>query len=341
LFLALRPIAIAALAFAVIACNPSTPARPAPTPEPTLEAPVESPSPAELEAIRFRTEFGLRADLAYVRAVAANPSASSLEFAVPLMPAELADLNGRSANADAVRDAVREYTDLHPSEFAGVYVDQQHGGAFTTLWTGHLDEHAAAIQRRVRPGTKLAFRLVMYPYRDLRALQERIGRDTDWMRALAIAIEGVGVDVIGNRVDIDVSSANPNATSLILAHYAAPFGMIKVTSDGTGAELVPWGTVHGHVVDSAGKAPGETVAGKLNIDWTSDGPGTCGGGDVGFGVADGGGFELPCQAGGHTIQIEVLDALRAIGRGHVVAVQGETANLTITLDTTWAKAVAP
>ncbi|MEA2674923.1 MAG: hypothetical protein QOI92_2115 [Chloroflexota bacterium] len=333
-----RLIAIAALAFGAIGCSSA-----APSSVPTVTA-IESPSPAELEAIRFRTDFGLRADLGFVRAVAVNPAASSSEYSVPLLRAEIADLNGRAANADAVREAVKEYTDLHPSDFAGVYIDQKNGGAFTTLWTANLDEHAAAIRRRVRPGARIAFRLVTFTLRDLTALQDRIGHDWDWMRAVGIAPRSVSTDVIANRIDVEVSSANPTAVAIVLAHYAAPAGMLFVESDGTGADLVPWGAIHGRVVDSNGKPPGDRIAYNLNLDWTSDGPGTCGNGDVGIGVTSDGAFEVPCQAGGHTIQIVLLvgaSDFRTIASRHVVAIGGTTVALVIKLNQPWSTVGSP
>jgi hypothetical protein len=332
-----RLIAIAALAFGASSCSSA-----APSPAPTQTA-IETPSPAELDAIRFRTESGLRADLDFVRAVAANPAASTSEYSVPLLPAEIADLNARAANADAVQEVVKEYTDLHPSDFAGVYIDQKHGGAFTTLWTANLDEHAAAIRRRVRPGASVAFRLVQYTYRDLAALQDRIGNDWDWMRAVAIAPTGVGVDVVANRVELDVSSANPNAQALIFAHYAVPAAMLFVISDGTGAALIPRGDVQGQVLDSLGKEPGDAIANQVNLSWSSDGPGDCGGGDVGYGITGSGSFTLPCQAGGHTIvvQISIDDDWKTIGSGHVVAIAGTTVEVVIKLDQPWSSVFSP
>jgi hypothetical protein len=179
---------------------------------------------------------------------------------------------------------------------------------------------------------------------DLLALQDRISGDWDWMRAFAIAPVGVWMDVSANHVEIDVSSANSEAASIIVAHYAMPAGMISVLSDGTGAALIPGGTVHGRVVDAIGKPPGDAVANDLNLGWTSDGPGDCGGGDIGYGVTGEGQFELPCQAGGHTIEVQISvpeDGWKAIASGHVIAIEGATVELVIRLDAPWSSAVTP
>ena len=333
----LRLVAIALIGLAAIGCT-STPS-PAPT-----EAAIAAPTADELDAIRLRTEFGLRADLAYVRAVAGNPAASSAEFSIPLLPAEIAELNARAANADAIVEAINAYADLHKTEFAGLYLDQKNGGAVTTRWTAHLDEHMAAIRALVRPGARIAFGPATFTLADLEALQERISADMDWMRADAIVPQGVGVDVFENHVLVVVSSANGAARALITAHYAAPPGMIEVELDGTGAALIPEGIVRGRVLDSRGKPPGNDLAGELSLSWTSDGPGDCGGDGVGHGVEASGRFELPCQAGGHTISIEIAvpdQDSKTIGSGHVVAIGHETVGLEIRLDEPWPPAGMP
>ena len=119
--------------------------------------------------------------------------------------------------------------------------------------------------------------------------------------------------------------------------------MITVESDGTGAALIPRGLVKGRVVDSLGKSPGKALEGQLDLSWTSDGPGDCGGGDIGFGVAADGTFEVPCQAGGHTIQVQIGvpdDGWKTLGEGHVIAVADSTVTLEIRLTTPW-PTVAP
>lgn len=309
-----------------------------------MDAPIGSASPAELDAIRFRTEFGLRADLAYVRAVAANPLASSEEYSVPLLPTELADLNNRAADVDAIREVVITYTEAHPDEFAGIYIDQQRGGVLTTMWTANVALHEAAIRTLVRPGAPIAFRSATYPLTELRSLQNRISGDWEWMRQFKIAPLGVGVNQVDNHVEVEVSSANASAESLILAHYQVPAGMMVVISDGTGAALLPWGTVRGRVLDSLGQPPGASATDKLLLNWISDGPGTCGVGDVGYGVGADGGFELPCQVGGWTFEIQIsapAGGPKTIGSGRIVVLAGQTLQLAITLDQPWASAVTP
>lgn len=328
----LRIVALTLVAIASTAC-----ASPASL-KPSVPVVAETPSPGEAEAIRFRTEFGLRADQAYVRHVAVDPAASNVGFGLPLLPAEIAELNARAANADAIRDVIRAYASGQATEFGGLYLDQARGGVLTTLWTANLEQHAAAIRALVRPDARIAFRPARFTYNELLAWQDRIDGDTDWMPAAGIAPTGAGVDVIGNRLEIDVSSADPNAAALVIAHYPAPLGMLFVKSDGTGAALIRFGTVRGRALDVDGQPPGDRLAGELILQWTSDGPGDCGRGDIGFGLSGDGSFEVPCQAGGHTIEVQIgvpNDGWRTIGSGHVVAVADGVVGLTIRLDGPW------
>ncbi|MEW5990338.1 MAG: hypothetical protein AB1736_03200 [Chloroflexota bacterium] len=59
---------------------------------------------------------------------------------------------------------------------------------------------------------------------------------------------------------------------------------------------------------------------------------------MGFGIAADGTFELPCQAGGHTITIQQPvpnEGWRTIASGHVVAVGGAVVPLEIRLPGPW------
>lgn len=98
------------------ACQALTPSPPAATPRPTVDPIL----PADLaEAIRFRSEFGLRADEAYVRELFADPTAIS-DFGVPLLPAEATELRQRASAAADVAHIVRTYGEAVPDTYAGV-----------------------------------------------------------------------------------------------------------------------------------------------------------------------------------------------------------------------------
>lgn len=97
---------------------------------------------------------------------------------------------------------------------------------------------------------------VQWSEQELRGWQDRISADVDWMSEIPARIESVGVRIEWNVVTVGVSSAASDAAERILAHHDAPAGMIRVTSDGTGAAMLPYGTVVGRVLLADGRPPG-------------------------------------------------------------------------------------
>jgi hypothetical protein len=158
----------------------------------------------------------------------------------------------------------------------------------------------------------------------MRALQDRIAGDAAWFKTIPAALRGVGYDTINNVVSIEVSTANPNIASLIVARFAVPADAVQVISDGTGIALEAWGTIHVRIVDVPAN-----VRSELTLQYRSDRAGAdCGRGDVGFGFGDGTTVDLPCQ-GGHWV-IEAGRGLDDIvARGEVDLQPGGIASVTL------------
>ncbi len=268
-----------------------------PIPEASLPASLDEET---REAIRVRTDYGLRRDLAWVREVADDPTAV-MDFGVPMLPAETASLFARNELGDMVQAALGAYG--HTAELGGIYIDNRQGGVVVVLWTSDPAIHEAAIRAGLPACHPVQFRQVKWSEQELRGWQDRISADFDWMSEIPARIESAGVDIELNVVSVTVSSAEPDAAERIVAHYDAPPGMIRVTSDGTGAALLPYGTVVGRVLLADGRPPGPN---DLMVDAGSreDPPGRCGGGDMGYGVREDGRIEYPCQAGRRTILIK-------------------------------------
>jgi hypothetical protein len=228
---------------------------------------------------------------------------ANTDFGVPLSAAELQEFERRQRTTRAVQSIVEGYAARHPGEFAGMSVDQSRGVVVVVLWTGHLAEHEAALRAKLAPDAAIEFRQARWSERELRALQDKIVRnDEAWFAGIGASPQRVGVDIRENAVVIGISSANPDAAALIIAHYGMPDGMIRVESDGTGAALLPWGTVKGRVILANGKPPAGPFQLLLFGEAGPD-PGTCGGGDIGFGVMPDATFEYACQVGRREIQI--------------------------------------
>jgi hypothetical protein len=282
---------------AAAAADPCPTSGPTPIPEASLPASVDKETH---EAVRRRTEYGLRHDIAWIRKVAADPT-STQEFGVPMLPAETASLFARNDLPDPVRRVLDVYG--HTDEFGGLYIDNVQGGVVVVLWTTDPAAHDAAIRPKLPPCHPVEFRQVRWSENELRGWQDRISADVDWMTDIRAKATGVGADISDNVVDIDISSVNPEAADLIVAHYAAPAGMLRVISDGTGAHLLPSGTVVGRVLMADGSPPGMNDL-MLDAGSPDDPPGWCGGGDIGYGVGEDGGIEFPCKVGRRTILVK-------------------------------------
>ena len=202
---------------------------------PSIAAEIDA---ATADAIRFRTEFGLRADLEYVLAVAADPRAD-MDFGVPLLPEEIAEIERRGADAHRIVPIVQEYVAGVPNEFGGIYIDQANGGRVTVLFTDHLAEHDLALRERLFGVGPVVVRQVRFAEAELVALMERISVDDAWFETIDAKLTGVSLDTIGNRVDVEISSTNAAAPGLIANHFAVPPGLLNVVSDGTGAAFTP------------------------------------------------------------------------------------------------------
>jgi hypothetical protein len=314
------------------AISPPTPRATEPaTPPPTL-APEVLPSdldPELADAVRLRRSYGLRSDLAYVQAVAKDPRASNDAYGVPVYPEEFEDAQRRFNESMGVAGLVNGYAGSHRDEFGGLYIDEATHAGVVSLWTDHLAEHAAAIHRAVGPDARVAFGQVRYAEADLRVLQDQISEDVreDWIADIPAQFESLGVDIHASQVSLEVSSANPDAVTIIEAHYGLG-DRLRVESDGTGRTLIPWGTVIGRVTGIADRGAWQ----YLSLEWESPDVGSCGGGDMGFGVGDDGRYELPCQAGTRTIIVVGVDAedtRRELGRGTIEVEPDKTVTLDI------------
>lgn len=297
----------------------TTPSEPVAVATPEFDA-------ATADALRFRTEFGLRADFEFIAAVAVDPRAV-MDFGVPLLPEEVREIERRSADADRIVPIVQTYVAGYPAEFGGLYIDQAHGGRVTVLFTDHLLEHETALRERLVGIGAVALRQVRYSEAVLRALQDRISTDSDWIATIPAVFQGVGVDTIGNRVEMNISSANGAADGLIRAYYGVEAAMINVISDGSGAALQPWGELHGQLVDIPAAVLRDLVilteleSGDVGVQCEL-------GGDVGLGPDANGRFTLPCQAGTWTVRA-ARNIEDIVAEGSVVMPPGGTADVVL------------
>ena len=332
------PLLIAALLATGVAACQSLPPQPATSPHPAATAEAAPPTAEELEAIKFRTENSLQADLAHVRAVAADPTAG-MEFGVPLLPSEFDELMSRSGNAEEIISIVQAEAAKAPGDYCGLYLDNAHEGAVTSLWKSNRLVHELAIRTQVRPDARIAFRDCRFSEPEQQAAMDKIAAiDFHWMEEeIPAALEGYGFDTAKDVLHMEISSAVPQAPDLVRRHYeqaaGLPPGMLVVTSDGTGAVLVPWGEVRVKTVDVHGDLLTDEFGLMMLVGLDGSGPGHCGGGDVGFGVGDDGVGTLPCQVGTWTIAVvsewDDETGWKIHGQARVTVREGQTTRVTI------------
>jgi hypothetical protein len=197
----------------------------------STESSAASLPPEVEDAVRFRTEFGLRADLAYIAQVARDPTATS-DFGVPLLPSEVADLLRRQASATEVAPLLDAYGQQHPDEFAGWFQDQAHGGAFVVLFTANFLDHVHGLSQTLSGHTppiavqvKPAERTLI----ELEALQARIERDMAPWADRGIQIVFVGTRVSQNVVEIGVLAPAETAEQELNVAYGADAIRVFIT----------------------------------------------------------------------------------------------------------------
>ena len=281
-------------------------------------SPSAVPLPSDIAyAVHQRETFGLRSDLAWVEQVAADPTARIVMLDIPLTPAEEQWMESRQASYDEVVAAVSAYAATVPDEFGGLYIDQPNSRV-VALFTGHLDQHRQAILDQLGKSGPLDVQQVTYTDAELRALQDRISADWDWLRSINAQATGVGVYTMENRVVLSISSTNPDAPALVLAHYGLPASELRVSSDGTGIALMPqgWADVSVKVATGVSAPPS-----GWTVDMTGDGPGSWGG-EVGWGVQPGMTAKVPATVGGWTVKL-LDDSQKVVASGHVTIVAGK------------------
>jgi len=232
----------------------SSPASPVLSPSVAPDAtPVPTLSPAGLADVeRFRRDFGLRSDEAWILEVAANPASDRQTFGVPLTAQEVEELGRRTRDVEQIKAVVVPYGEAHRAEWAGAFTDHQAGGLFVAQFSGHVAEHRAALLPKLSPLAAFEVREVRWSLRELEAVASRFHMNDPWFRTIPAVVYGVGPNLVANRVDILISSADPRATDLIRDHLGLTDEVLHVTSDGNGALLLPTGRLRIIAVDAGG-----------------------------------------------------------------------------------------
>lgn len=176
--------------------------------------------------VRFRQEFGLPADEAYVRALHAEASAgkggTTTTYGALLTRAEEQSLAERTTATDHVVDIANEYFAAQPREIlAAMYLDQVTGQVVVGV-TRDLPVHDAALRAAVGDASaRLSVRQLAYSLTELYRLQDMITAAIGSLEERGVVVTVVGVYEELNRVGVGVASDRTTATSVLRSQFGA------------------------------------------------------------------------------------------------------------------------
>lgn len=193
------------------------------SPSPLLGAPTTDEEEVS-EAVRFRNDFGLRADRDFVAATFADSRFDASAYSVPLTDAEVEDLADRARVREDFQPLLEAA--IKDPTYAGAYIDQQRGGR-PVLLSSSPDALTGALRRH--PSSQVAHDVVgvTYTLDELLAVQEAIEGDAVELARVGIELISVGINVPENRVVVGVTS--PSAATE--AHLASFGPAIRVQED--------------------------------------------------------------------------------------------------------------
>lgn len=245
-------------ALVVAACGgvspPSDPPPATVTPsDPPATAAVASPSPSftagELaEWIAFREAYGLRADEAWIRQVAADP-ASRNDTDIPLLPFELDALGRAVVSLDGLIAALQAYGRAIPGVFGGVVVD---GKDAVILVTDDPDTHRKVLAAILPSLERIQVRSVRWSLADLKAKAAAIEARPEVLEALGARLIHAGVDMSENVVDVRYQGPGPGSEAAIRTALGGA-DWLHVEWRGPLPWTGPRGTLHIRAVDAQGR----------------------------------------------------------------------------------------
>lgn len=294
--------------------------------------PTETLSPAVAEAIRFRLEFGLRADVGYVRSVAGDPTASSADFGVPLLPDELRDLLRRVKESRDVAAKVREYGSALPEAFGGEFIDSQRG-VVVALFLGDLSVHERGLHQILHPHARFEVRHATYTKVALEDLMRRLVDDQAWLEDVGAQLREADLEVSLNRVTLLVGGLPQGGLLQIHEHFGVDPKMLTVIVSESTLDQLPRGTVVGQIVDGEGNS---ISIRDLEIRATGDIQQYEPDGGLGINTRADGSFEIPRLAEmGWTVEVIRLQPggpESVLGTIHVDVLGGKTTRVNVPID---------
>lgn len=228
----------------------------APTSPATTASPVEvsiSPEldPAIVEAMRFRRGVGLRADEEWVRTVAANPAAvAGLEtYEIPLLPEEVAFLQGRLGRIEDALAFAESYAAEFPNGYAGAAIDTEEGDRLVLMYTRDVEFHRLRLgltPEDVRPEVRLA----TWTLDELKQFQSRVNAAA--APDPRIKLFGADIDILANRVKVNYGAARRDLGEALPEWFGSTGWLVPRWLGPVEPDHRPVGALVVTVVDGAG-----------------------------------------------------------------------------------------
>ena len=240
--------ALLTMAVMVSACN-ATSGTPLPASTPAAAATSELSRGVSEEQIawwtRFRHVYELPSDRGWIVEVASDPTASAVQFGVPLLPAERARVGEANASAQSLIPFAHRYAAAVP-EFAGLWLELP----FLVMgFTAGVPQHQAELERLF--GHEVIVRGTRYTLRELREFAQRIRADNAWFTAIEVEVIDASLDEMANGINLYYRAPTENLEALIRQRYEDPDWL---TLDWAGPPhwTGPYGDLELRVVDRAG-----------------------------------------------------------------------------------------
>jgi hypothetical protein len=216
---------------------------------------VATPSASDFaQARKFRETFGLRADDAWIATVASDPSSkdSLVQFGVPLLPSEAAEMVARTRASTNAAPIILDYAGTVPDDWYGSYIDQQRGGVIVAQFFRNTDHHRAALAQLLPPSARWEVRQVDQRTLDMIAFVTRVKADHAWFATIdAELLDAVTNPLYGGIVELTYLSTRRDLDPVILDHYDAP-EWLRVERAGGPPWTGPTGDLVVTAVDAAG-----------------------------------------------------------------------------------------
>jgi hypothetical protein len=168
--------------------------------------------------VELRQEFGFTSDIETVRQAAVDRmNYPVLTYEIPMSVAE-GDEVARRIRVQLSLDEAIAYGEADP-QWGGVWIDQSAGGEPVFQFTQPTSGRDSALGALLPPGTKFRVVYVDTSYAKLQEERTEIVDDLDALANDGMEVNGVGIDLPGNRVRLTVSKLTPDIDSSLRARY--------------------------------------------------------------------------------------------------------------------------